>query len=210
MSDFAHFVAAALRDMAIYHLLEENEDLREQNRALREQHRATEMVAITGSGGSPIYAHGHFEEDGQFASDPSCWQVDLSQQATVPLSALRHLEIHFGAIRLALLDDTQRFQAHRYGESSIHIAILFVNTLQFCTGMIVGPATAAEQAAMANPSGDDGLVDSVMRAFADDIESKTVTFTCVWLPLESVSFRARRRAEDQDEGDIAEDDEGGV
>jgi len=54
MSDYACFVAAATRDMAMTDLLEEN-------KKLREQVEACKSVTITGKGGSPIYAQGSLD-----------------------------------------------------------------------------------------------------------------------------------------------------
>ena len=205
MSDLAPYVAAVLRDKVVCDLLEENEALREQNRATREQNRATQMVAVTGQDGAPIYAQGNFEEDGQAAEDPSDWQVQLSQLAPAPLSALRGLEIHFGGVRLALIHQ-ESFSIITSRESTVSFWVWF--HAGFWLDIIVGPVTAAEQVALTNSDGDDTLVDSIMRAFAEDIEGKTMTFPSILLldafirgALVNFPANAGRRAEEPDEDD---------
>lgn len=99
MSDFAPFVAAALRDKTIHELMEENKKLRERVRYLM-------AVEITGPEGQPVYARGQFDEDGDYHGNPNLWNVKFSEQLTpCPLSELKNIEIWIGGSIRACFDN---------------------------------------------------------------------------------------------------------
>jgi len=99
MSDFAPFVAAALRDKTIHELMEENRKLRERVRYLM-------AVEITGPEGQPVYARGQFDKDGDYHGNPHLWNVKFSEELTpCPLSELQKIEIWIGGSIRASFDN---------------------------------------------------------------------------------------------------------
>jgi len=93
MSDFAPFVAAALRDNKAM------DDLLAENQRLRERLSKTRAVEITGTGGSPVYAKGMMNQR-EYGGAGDYWNINVTHEIACPLDKLCRVEIRLGGALL--------------------------------------------------------------------------------------------------------------
>ena len=97
-SHLAPFVAALLRDKTVEELMQKVE---QQDRQIKNMMK----VEITGSGGSPVYVTGQFDEGEIQGYWRTWWQPKLKEQKTAcPIRELRQVEVRLSGIVQFSLD----------------------------------------------------------------------------------------------------------
>lgn len=122
--ELAPFVANIFRDDSLCDLKRNREELLRQLGALR-------AVQVTGHNGTPIYAQGQLDDDGQFQSGNSFrWSVDMVDSvSSCLLSNLKHVELRIGGKLVADFKGfSTRYCIHefRLGEKADVFNISFV------------------------------------------------------------------------------------
>lgn len=170
MSDFAPFVAAALRDKAF-------DDLLAENRRQEEKLTQAKAVEITGPGGSPVYAKGVIDQ-GKYGGCGERWYVETTQEAVCPLESLCEVEICLGgipllgasAVRNAECNSLYFLQGSFDEETGMGLFEATIANRQTVStlGLLVGPFESEEEYENLQIEGNEGenvLVNHVVETF---------------------------------------------